>query len=333
VRFRAVKVAERVAGWLAVWFLALPLGAKAQAASGPTHHVSASLRMEDTAQCISAHALEARVEAQLGRAIFVSNPDVIITLRTHSEPEGLSLTMALALPDGRPLGLRTLHTPTTSCRALDDELALVLALLIDLPEEEIALLIPPDPEPSLISVAPPETIALASPVEGAVWVGVTPSLDALPGLAVALRAGAELHPAQGFSVEAGLGMTLPTAIAQGGAGASFWAWSFRAGGCGEVRFDALGLGGCGVVEVGTLQSEGFGLDVNRISTRLWFDVALALRIALRLGPVELRVAPGVVIPIVRDTFSYFNGIETISLYQPAIVSPAIDLLLAIPFSS
>lgn len=157
--FRAAKVAERLSAWLALVLIALPIHVKAQTES-ETEHVHASLRIESAPQCIPARALEDRVEAQLGRVVFVANPDVLVTLRMQAERDVLSLVIALTLPDGTPLGLRTLRTTGTDCRALDDELALVLALLIDLPEQEIALLIPPEPAPAATLERTTETLSL-----------------------------------------------------------------------------------------------------------------------------------------------------------------------------
>ncbi len=307
---------------LAAWLLFLPAQVSAQ------ERVTASLRVTSTG-CMPAEALEARVEAQLGRSVFVHEPaaseDVVVELQQTLEGTGIAVSLELRTPEGQRLGLRTLRTESADCRTLDDELVLVFALLIDLPEEEIALLIPPAP--------PPAEVASVSPLEGAVWIAGTPTVDALPGAALALRAGAELTLFQVLSLEAGLGITLPTSTAQGDAGASFWAWSLRLGGCMEHRVDIVGLGGCAAVQVGMLESAGFGLDVNEDATRLWVDVALSLRLALRLGPVEVRLAPGVLVPITRDAFTYFDGVATQTLHQATIVAPALDIVLAIPFGS
>lgn len=288
--------------------------------------VTASLRVASEG-CLPAEALEARVEAQLGRRVFVQEPagDVVVTLQQALEEGGIAISLELRTPEGQRLGLRTLRAEGSDCRALDDELVLVLALLIDLPEEEILLMIPPAP--------PPLEVASVSPLEGAVWVAGTPTIDALPGAALALRAGAEITLFRLLSLEAGFGITLPASAAQGDAGASFWAWSLRLGGCMEHRIDIIGLGGCAAAQVGMLQSAGFGLDVNEDATRLWVDVALSLRMALRLGPVEVRLAPGVLVPITRDAFTYFDGLATQTLHRAAVVVPALDIVLAIPFGS
>jgi hypothetical protein len=251
-------------------------------------------------------------------------------------PDAVEVELLLTTPDGTRLGVRTLRTRAATCRALDEELALVVALLIDLPEEDIALLIPP-PEPAAPLPPDPSEPAPASPppsaVRPGVWAGATGTLDALPGLAGALRVGAEIAPVAELPIEVGVAFFLPSSAARDGGGASFWAWSIRVGACLEAHVDVLALGGCAGVDVGAIEASGFGLDVALHPTQPWADVSIAARVAVRLGPVELRVQPGVLVPFFRDAFAYFDGRAVVLLHQAASVVPALDLIVAAHFDS
>src|SRR5258706_2877888 len=89
--------------------------------------------------CLDESQLKRSVERRLKRSVFVSEADASLRLRvSFSAHDGeLEARIELSNIDGTPRGTRSLVT-TGHCSALDDSLALSVALLVDEPPEPVA---------------------------------------------------------------------------------------------------------------------------------------------------------------------------------------------------
>ena len=105
--------------------------------------------------------LIAEVEQRLGRPVFVSGNEGLVL---RSEVRGVGGTwnveLILTTADGRVVGTRQLQQAGESCQGLNDALALVVALMVDLGEADLkaklaALPAKPQPRPSTPIRLPP----------------------------------------------------------------------------------------------------------------------------------------------------------------------------------
>ena len=119
-----------------------------RADAAPRTSSLAWVRMPGAETCIDARALAQAVELRLGRPAFVAptRGDVAIEARIErlQSPDAWHATITVFDDAGARTGLRELRTDRAECRAIDEELELVIALLID-PSAGLA---PPAP-PSL----------------------------------------------------------------------------------------------------------------------------------------------------------------------------------------
>ena len=96
-------------------------------------------RTPSGSNCIAAEELSAAVEARLGRTLFAAKgrADVHVT-GSITEADGKWLVrMTLTSAQGEPMGERELESESRDCSALDDSLALVLAVMLDIPKTRI----------------------------------------------------------------------------------------------------------------------------------------------------------------------------------------------------
>src|SRR6187402_1791775 len=249
-----------------------------------------------TEQCIAQPALEQAVEARLQREVFThdAHPPLVIELelsRTTHQEWAAKLTLTNA--DGQPLGQRELATRASHCSALDDSLALVVALLVDAPLDEqlrkeageratpaatapsIAPLPTPRPTPLRI---PARTHAPRAPWRANGHAAATLSLGSLPTAAPGLELGLELLAPSAPSFRLFAGAT-PSRSTPGDSGARVSLWY---GGL-EVRVLQLALGPirCSAwlgETVGALRAEAFGFDENSSTTRAYFAPFLGTRL-------------------------------------------------------
>ncbi|MFO0713350.1 MAG: hypothetical protein U0353_26085 [Sandaracinus sp.] len=303
---------------LASGLLALPSGARAQ----ERPHVRARYDGAAAPACLEPAALARLVAAQLGREAFVEPAEVVIRAEESSHDGQHEVRLTLSDLDGHALGVRALQIEGGDCRAIDAELALVVALLVDLPEDEV-----------LLHMTPSRTEGAGIVhVDAAVSLAAVGTVDLLPGPALAARLGVELGLGA-VILEAALLGSLPASADRDGGGAELVAWALRVGGCGVASLDVLRLGGCLALESGGLAVSGRGLDVNLATVRPWADLAIAARVGLRVGVFEVRLQPGIVIPFVRDALSFDEGSVRVPLFQAAPVAPALDLVLVLHFGS
>ncbi len=256
--------------------------------------------------CLDAPGLEKAVEERLHRTVFVSgaDADLKVSVSVGAAPGAWSAEVDLADAKGRSLGHRQLTTRASHCSALDDSLALVVALMVDLRREDVT---PPPPEP----VRPPptpiqlprNTVAPREPWHAALFVLGRGSVGVLPGIGRGLALAAEIRPPGSWIV--GLGVTLwAPAETDGQPGARFLLSSGELELCGlPWRPPGGELGVCFGQQVGYLQSRALAFEVNRKEQTLLYNLTLQVRGTWWVTPaLGLRLGLGAAVPLTRDEF-------------------------------
>lgn len=112
--------------------------------------------------CVAPGALREGVEQRLGRDVFVDRDaaDMTVQIRAAREGQRFKVRIELVDRDGVTRGRRRLDTRARHCSALDDSLALVVALAVDIAVQS-RIVEPSVPAPD---VPPPSTPAPAAPL-------------------------------------------------------------------------------------------------------------------------------------------------------------------------
>jgi hypothetical protein len=297
---------------------------------------------EGTEACMSSSQLQQGVEKRLKRQVFVDAEHAALRLAVIFSKAGADTEarIELASIDGTPRGTRSLVT-SNHCSALDDSLALSVALLVDQP---------PDPEPDAAPPAapvatgeapssappaaplrerPPTPITIPADVAAArePWharFGVVGAgaWGVLPGIRPALALYLKLVPPHFLPVLLqGEGFWPATAERDGSSGARFHL--FRAGLalCPALyESPVLSSSLCFGQKVGWLTVEGYGFDHDRRERRLSFALSAGGEGRLRLfAPVSLRGYVGAEVPLARDRFAS-GGRDSVRLFEPTPVA-------------
>ncbi|WP_437955546.1 hypothetical protein WME76_29065 [Sorangium sp. So ce119] len=350
-------------GLVASALAASALVAAARPARASAGEQTASLswvRLAGAEACVGARALAQAVEARLGRAALVSAARAELTIEGRIEPGGSGgwrAVIAVADAGGAVLGTREIATASPRCSAIDDELALAIALMIDpsaklspgAPPPLAAPAPPPAPAPSpapppappapqvivqrvLVPVPPP---APPPPAPWRVEVGAGPlfGLGLLPSLGVAVALRARLTPPRLWSFEVGGAVWLPNEPTTGAASTRFaWGEGFVSA-CPVSIGSETRLAACAGVRLGALRVGGLGFGVDRTDERLTAGGALDIRLTRRLvGPLTAGGGLGLIVPIVRDTFYYTDAQDrTREVFQMAPLAGTADVLLGVEF--
>jgi hypothetical protein len=267
------------------------------AASTPRHALRWT-RAPGADGCTDADALSAAVEARLGRNVFVRGEKPAITIEGQVSP-GWHVTIAVRDAQGVAIGERVLDEPSLDCRALDEALVLVIALIID---PNAALREPPAPakprEPWRFSAG-------ASLLGGA---------GRLPGAAVGGSARFAIDPPAVPRIEARGTWWVPDETVEVNQGGRFTAIAAAL----TVRFELgtldLGAG----FEATRLTARGIGFDrvqnARSIVPAAVLDPCLVLAITER---ISFRTGVLVWIPLVRPRFTFEQSGQEVLVYQPA----------------
>ncbi|WP_438014872.1 hypothetical protein WMF18_28790 [Sorangium sp. So ce315] len=358
--------AARLALVAAALAAALLAGARPARASPGEQTASLSwVRLAGAEACVGARALAQAVEARLGRAALVSAARAELTVEGRVEPGGSGgwrAVLAVADADGAVLGTREIATASPRCRAIDDELALAIALMIDpsaklspgappaapapapapapspapLPAPPAAPAPPPAPAPQvivqrvLIPVSPPAPLP---PWRVEIGAGLLFGLGLLPspGVAAALRA--RLTPPRFWSFEVGGAVWLPDEATTGAASTRFtWGEGFVSA-CPVSLGSETRLAACAGVRLGALRAGGLGFRVDRSDERLTAGGTLDARLTRRLvGPLTAGGGLGLIVPFVRDTFYYVDAQgQDREVFQMAPLAGTADVLLGVEF--
>src|SRR5262249_15622690 len=104
------------------------------AQSAPSSGPSLSwVRLPGAEACIAQAELAAKIEARVGRPVFVRPADAIVLVEGRvaaSAGGGFDAVIALSDRDGHGFGERALHLPDADCRKLDDVAALVITVIL-----------------------------------------------------------------------------------------------------------------------------------------------------------------------------------------------------------
>jgi hypothetical protein len=114
--------------------LLLALSALPARAAEPLRPALNWVRLPGAEGCLSAAALAERVELRVGRMLFVTAGEAGLFVDGYVEPApagaGFVVALSLSQPDGKVLGRRELRFPDADCAAIDDPVALVIAVTL-----------------------------------------------------------------------------------------------------------------------------------------------------------------------------------------------------------
>lgn len=285
-----------------------------------------------TSACLEAAKLERAVERRLKRRVFVRAPQAQLALRVvfARRADDTEARIELSSADGAPRGTRTLVT-SGHCSALDDSLALSVALLVDEPPdpEPPASPLPavePVPAPSVQKPArvisiPDDVVAPREPWHARFGVSAAAAWGQLPGIRPVLALHLAIVP-RGFwpVVLSGDGFWPKNAERDDSSGARFRL--FRAGlaVCPALLDQPTrSVAVCVGQRISWLSVEGYGFDHDESERRLGYALSLGGEGRQRLfGPVSVRGYLGGEVPLVRDRFAS-GGRNAVELFQPSFV--------------
>ncbi len=294
--------------------------------------------------CVDEAQLKRSVERRLKRRVFVTDSDASLRLRvgfTVHERQ-TEARIELSSISGAPRGTRSLVT-NGHCSALDDSLALSVALLVDEAPDQV------EQAPVNEAVKPPATMPAANrPTNGAAdspaRVITIPSEVAAPrepwhvrvGVAVKAAWGSlpGVRPAAAFSLGIVPRDFAPILLQ----GEAFWPTRAERDPSSGARFQLLraglavcpplwsqphaGLGLCIGQQLGWLTVEGYGFDHDSKEQRLSCSLTLGGEGRLRLfPPISIRSYLGAEVPLVRDRFTS-AGRNPAQLFQPSPIAVA-----------
>jgi hypothetical protein len=310
-------------------------------------------RAPSAASCIAEEALATDVERLLGRPVFRPTEAADLHVEGHVElqPDGWHATLTLSSGAELALGRRELRSSASSCRALDESLALAIALMID-PDallrpdvkgaESVPLAQVEDdavhtptalPDPPLPANADRGPSPPANPAEGRPWrleadAEATVAFGLLPGAGTGLAARLLLSPPSfwAIAVEGTFWRETDARASSGGSGIGL-----EQGGillCPfDVRRSRLSLLACAGMQAGKMSAAGFGFDANYSASSTLYDTTAAAHARYRLvGPVTALVGVSLGVPLNPYRFVYRdpNG-ETPEVFRVAPVFAALDL--------
>jgi hypothetical protein len=283
-------------------------------------------RAPSGSNCIAAEEIRGAVEARLGRTLFAANDraDVRIT-GSITEADGkwvVRMTLTSAL--GEPMGERELESESHDCSALDDSLALVLAVMLDIPKTRVPAPAPPSvAEPAAPSSSPPAPAKPAplsklhlpkdAPPRRPRWrfevgLGALGAYGLLPDATFGVRGHVAVEPPEFWKVglDVGAYTSVDETIGSDEAGASFSPKELGVFVCPlDLPLSVLDVEGCVVQHIGRLSVEGFGFDSNQKQQRPYVNLGVAFAAGLQIvGPLSVRAGIDVQTPVLRETFRY-----------------------------
>lgn len=330
------------------------LRAAPTAASDPAKTTSLDwVRLAGAEACIGAGALAAAVERRLGRPALASAATARRSIEGHVEPTedrlGFRATFALADASGTVLGTRELQSTSADCRAMDVDLALVAALMID-PDAALAsaspapspAAAPPPPPPAALPLVVVRTVhvPVPAPPPAAPWrltlrAGPMLSLGLLPSLAVGAAVRATVAPPRLFPWELGAVVWGPQRAANPvGAGGVELGLSYGSlAGCPLAGGAAAGFryAACLGLEVGAAHAGGFGFAAVRSRDIAFAAAALSAHARRRLvGPLFASAGLGMSIPFVQLRLVYIDaGGKEREAFTSSAVFATLDAALGI----
>jgi hypothetical protein len=259
----------------------------------------------------------------LGRSVFVDAGAADVLVEVQVKPRdgapGFAANLTLRAQSGNWLGARELQTDSARCSGLDEPLSLVLALMIDIPKDELpppaeqpADTPPPAPRVLRVPAPPPpvrETVSKREPLRVELGVSGVITVGLLPDVALGARASVLVRPPQFWPVEFGALMYRDAEATAADGGSEFEAAGADISVCpllGDVgRVRVLG---CVLQSLGRLRVSGFGFDENRKHSRFYALFGARARLSYPLTSwLAGRLSASAEVPATRDDFYFVDA--------------------------
>jgi hypothetical protein len=333
------------------------LGAASQAAADPPPAAGdapvprlaslAWVRSPGAESCAGPLALSQAIAQKLGREALAAPSRASLAIEGHVErvdPGGTwRVTLAVVSEAGEVQGLRELRSAAPDCRALDEEIALVIALLIE-PGAVIGPAPASTPVPSVPSAAPPAPLPAAPPAPlppAEPWridaqAGLIGGVGGLlPGVAAAgIAVGAHLTPPRWPALEVGGAFWPSRTAVKASVGASFsLGWGSLSICPLDLKGAANGLRLCLGGALGALVADTVGLSPAARKDRWVFYPDAALRYQRRIfGLLTVSAGAGLLVPIERASFYYLDasGMRQ-NVFQQGPIAGTLDLAVGVRF--
>jgi hypothetical protein len=308
-------------------------------------------RLDGAESCTGTRELAEAVEKILQRPTFVSAAQADLAIEGRVEKAktgtGFKATLSVADKEGKQQGTRELSTESTDCHALDEQVGLAIALMVD-PD---AMLAPPKPPPEDKKEPPndppkeppkdppkPDKIIVKVPEKpkeeepdpwrGDVFAGFSLGFGWMPEVSPGAHVGASIDPPWFFPVEVTLKFFTPQTLeAPRDATVLFYSFQGAALGCPVTHGGSVG-------EIRVGDGEGFDTELQDVSAiRGQLGATLKGRADFKIvSPLRLGLATGITVPFFRDEFVFQapNGKEVL-LFQQAPVAGTIDFYAMLAF--
>lgn len=327
--------------------------------------VTASLgwvRLPGAEGCITSRELGKRVESSLGRPALVSasQGDLAIEARVEPGKSGTwKVTIVTTPHDGGAIGTRELKIKGEACSAIDEPVALALAITID-PDAALAPKSVDVEKPPVATPPPVLAVAIASPsppkvivrdervlvpvpskvpdVDGDLRIAPQVAVGLLPHAALGLELGASLKTAFAWPIELSGGILTDSQTNGRDGGAVFSLGYGALAVCPTTRqsaSDAWWISACVGTQVGVMRGRGFGFDEPRDSSATWVAAVGDVRLSARLtGPLFAQIGAGLLAAIVRPRFTYLaaDG-KPVDVFQEGSIAGRFQISLGFHFSS
>jgi hypothetical protein len=311
-----------------------------------------------TEQCIDARALIRAVELRLQRHAFRQDlPATLYVQIAVQRTTDASWSAEISMRDGAGafLGSRSIVTSAPHCSALDDSLALVVALLVDSPPVAAPVEPNPEPEPGVPPAVTPSsppptkpvfpaktsTISLPrdTPARRQPWlfnvsVGGAAAIGMLPGVAPGVEIGVGARPPTVPEIRLFAGLYPARQQERAGAqsGARFSLASLGLELCPlDQALGAVHWFGCAGQTLGWVRVTAFGFDENTTTSHLTYALLASTGLTIPLvrsfaGRLGVRAE----VPLERGIFTYGarDGSER-GLFEMKPVTAALDAALIV----
>ena len=272
--------------------------------------------------------------------MFASPARAEVLIDAHVAPlaRGFGARITLSNARGEVLGTRELESAEPACRALDEKLVLVMAMLLD-PEAALAPKVASPRVPTPAPVPVPAPAPAPSPWRESLSLGPAVAAGLLPGAAVGLSLRGEIEPPSFVPIELGgvvwhdaradaptgppRGANLSLAYGMVGICPLVWGpWATRVRGCVDL-------------EVGAVRAVGYGFTATQGAgqEQPFVQAQVAGRVTRRIvGPLDLGLGLGLVVPFNRARFFYLDAAKNEQeLFRTAPVVGVVDASVGLAF--
>lgn len=289
--------------------------------------------------CIDAEKLRTSVEQRLERPVFSDEAgELSVSGSLSGNPGSWRVLIEAQTSSGQKLGAREIRSEAEHCSALDESLVLVVALLVDVPREELP---EPAPPPVREEPAPRSTVGSVRPTKLRVprdafsprepWAfelgaAMSTSFGFLPGLGLGPQLSIGITPPRFWHFELSGTGWLEATDEQDGYGGRFNAWDATLRICPLDHRGKVQLRGCLEQRLSVVKAEGFGFDSDRTQDRL--NASLGPRLGLLYparGPVSIDAAGAVGIPFLRDRFVFRDPGGQQEIYERPLLTLVAEL--------